>query len=107
MTDGDALLRAIIAHPDGDVPRLVYADWLEENGDPARAQFIRVQCEIARYPEFDAPQDLVEREWDLLDEWASGGCWNSDSSGATTAPLPGSSFPRPNPGGGLAVVATR
>jgi uncharacterized protein (TIGR02996 family) len=28
-----ALLRAIVAHPDDDTPRLVYADWLEEHGD--------------------------------------------------------------------------
>lgn len=32
MNDGDALLRAILAAPDDDAPRLVYADWLEERG---------------------------------------------------------------------------
>ena len=41
-------LRAIIEHPEDDTPRLIYADWLEENGDPDRAEFIRVQCELAR-----------------------------------------------------------
>jgi uncharacterized protein (TIGR02996 family) len=41
VTDGDALLAAIRAHPDEDTPRLVYADWLDENGSPARARFIR------------------------------------------------------------------
>lgn len=30
MSDGDALLRAILAHPEEDTPRLVYADWLDE-----------------------------------------------------------------------------
>jgi hypothetical protein len=25
----------------------VFADWLEENGDPARAEFVRVQCRLA------------------------------------------------------------
>jgi hypothetical protein len=25
----------------------VYADWLDEHGDPARAEFIRIQCEMA------------------------------------------------------------
>lgn len=44
MTDGDALLRAILDEPADDAPRLVYADWLEENGQPERAEFIRVQC---------------------------------------------------------------
>ena len=48
MTDGDALLAAIRVHPDEDVPRLAYADWLDENGQPERAAFIRVQVELAR-----------------------------------------------------------
>jgi uncharacterized protein (TIGR02996 family) len=43
----EPFLAAIIASPDDDLPRLVYADWLDENGDPARAEFIRVQCELA------------------------------------------------------------
>lgn len=42
-TDGAALLRAIIDDPDDDLVRLAYADWLEEAGDDARAEFIRVQ----------------------------------------------------------------
>lgn len=45
MSDGDALLAAIRAHPDEDTPRLAYADWLEETGSPARARFIRQQVE--------------------------------------------------------------
>ncbi len=48
MTDRAALLRSILAAPDDDAPRLVYADWLDENGEPERAEFIRVQCELAR-----------------------------------------------------------
>jgi uncharacterized protein (TIGR02996 family) len=50
MTERDALLRAVCENPDDDTPRLVYADWLQENGskhDRARAEFIRVQCELA------------------------------------------------------------
>lgn len=43
MTDGDALLKAVLADPDEDTPRLVYADWLQENGQAERAEFIRVQ----------------------------------------------------------------
>ncbi|MBY0457214.1 MAG: TIGR02996 domain-containing protein [Gemmataceae bacterium] len=50
MTDGDALFRAICEQPWEDTPRLVYADWLDENGDPDRAEFIRVQVELARLP---------------------------------------------------------
>jgi len=48
MTDRTAMLAAIIAHREDDTPRLVMADWLEENGEPARAEFIRVQCELSR-----------------------------------------------------------
>jgi uncharacterized protein (TIGR02996 family) len=54
MTKGDALLAAVRAAPHDDLPRLVYADFLEEAGDPAkvaRAEFIRVQCELARVDE--------------------------------------------------------
>jgi uncharacterized protein (TIGR02996 family) len=48
MSDETALLDAIRAAPDDDAPRLVYADWLEENGQPERAEFIRVQCALVR-----------------------------------------------------------
>jgi uncharacterized protein (TIGR02996 family) len=47
----EAFLQAIIDAPEDDTPRLVYADWLDEHGDPERAEFIRVQCELARLPE--------------------------------------------------------
>lgn len=44
MSDEPALLAAIRAHPDEDTPRLIYADWLDENGQPERAEFIRLRC---------------------------------------------------------------
>jgi uncharacterized protein (TIGR02996 family) len=44
----EAFLEAIVANPEDDTPRLVYADWLDEHGDAARAEFIRVQCRKAR-----------------------------------------------------------
>jgi uncharacterized protein (TIGR02996 family) len=47
MSDRQAFLDAIIAELDNDTVRLVYADWLEEHGEPERAEFIRVQCELA------------------------------------------------------------
>src|SRR3954452_707004 len=53
MSDDNAFLRAILGQPDDDAPRLVYADWLEEHGDADRAEFIRLQCELARLPEGD------------------------------------------------------
>lgn len=36
-----ALMSAILADPADDTPRLIYADWLEEQGDADRAEFIR------------------------------------------------------------------
>jgi uncharacterized protein (TIGR02996 family) len=52
-------LEAILENPDDDTARLVYADWLEEHGDSARAEFIRVQCRMGRLPRW-------HREWPLL-----------------------------------------
>ena len=47
MTTEDALFRAILDNPDDDDVRLIYADWLDDQGDSARAEFIRVQIELA------------------------------------------------------------
>lgn len=46
-TDQSALLTAVRANLADDAPRLIYADWLDEHGEPDRAEFIRVQCEFA------------------------------------------------------------
>lgn len=48
--DDPALLAAILADPADDTVRLVYADWLEENGQTARAEFVRVQIALTRTP---------------------------------------------------------
>ena len=87
MTDADALLRAIVRHPDDDTPRLVYADWLQENDRAEEAEFLRVQCRLAAAepddPEYPA---LADRDEELR-------LW-------LTAHAPG---PRPTFPGGLAV----
>ncbi len=46
--DEMTLLAAIHASPRDDSMRLIYADWLEENGQAAYAEFIRLQCSRAR-----------------------------------------------------------
>src|SRR5262245_3634063 len=62
-----ALLRAIAAAPDEDTPRLVYAAWLEEHGQPDRARFIRLQVEQATLDEYDPRVDeLYEQGKQLL-----------------------------------------
>src|SRR5689334_7370825 len=61
MSDEAALLTAIRDHPDEDTPRLVYADWLDENATSdaqrGRAEFIRVECECASLPEDDPERE--------------------------------------------------
>jgi uncharacterized protein (TIGR02996 family) len=52
LSQHEAFLRAIFDAPDDDTPRLVYADFLQENGDDDRAEFIRLDCE--RWP-FERP----------------------------------------------------
>lgn len=47
MTDREAFMSRIIDSPDDDAPRLVFADWLDEHGEPERAEFIRVQIRLA------------------------------------------------------------
>ncbi len=47
MSDHAAFIRAICEEPDNDLPRLIYADFLDENGEGERAEFIRVQFELA------------------------------------------------------------
>ena len=67
MTHDDAFLQDIIEHPDDDGLRLIYADYLDERGDP-RGDFFRVQCRLAKLPEDD-----LRRERELLgkhkEEW--------------------------------------
>ncbi len=62
-----ALEKAIVGHADEDTPRLAYADWLDENGDPDRAAFIRVQCRLADLsPAAPDWVDLREQELELV-----------------------------------------
>jgi uncharacterized protein (TIGR02996 family) len=56
--ENSALLAGVIADAEDDAPRLVYADWLDEHGDPDRAAFIRNQC--ALFDKSPADPDYVE-----------------------------------------------
>ncbi len=62
----EAFQEAIFQEPDDDAVRLIYADWLDENGEPFWAEFIRVQCELATLT--PASEDFVrlkEREEEM------------------------------------------
>jgi uncharacterized protein (TIGR02996 family) len=39
-----AFLEEMAERPDDDGARLIYADWLDDHGEPQRAEFIRLQC---------------------------------------------------------------
>jgi uncharacterized protein (TIGR02996 family) len=75
MSQSEAFLQAIIEAPNDDVPRLVFADWLDDHGDADRAEFIRLQIELARLDKNDPRRPaLQQREVALLEqhawEWA-------------------------------------
>lgn len=65
-----SLLRAVLADPDADKPRLAYAEHLTKSSrtsNQARAEFIRVQIELAQLPDNDPRwPTLVGREHELL-----------------------------------------
>lgn len=69
-TQRAGLIEAILRAPDDDGPRLVCADWFEEQGgeaDVARAEFIRSQVLRARLTDDDArPRAMYARELRLL-----------------------------------------
>jgi uncharacterized protein (TIGR02996 family) len=50
----ESLLQSILADPEDDGPRLIYSDWLEDNGQAERAEFIRLQMELTRLDPSDA-----------------------------------------------------
>jgi uncharacterized protein (TIGR02996 family) len=81
MSDHDALLAAVLDRPEDDTPRLILADWLDDQMTPvatARAEFIRIQVELARgkasptHEDWLARRTLLRRErkfTPLRDEW--------------------------------------
>lgn len=81
MSTRDDLLDAVRADPEADAPRLVFADFLDEDGEPERAELIRVQCKLARLPwdDFRLSRGLARRAAELVA--AHGARW---LEGATT-----------------------
>ncbi len=70
MVEQDALLATIAAHPTDDLPRLIFADYLEEHGQAERAEFIRAQVQLARITPRDADyHPLQSRCSQLLEQY--------------------------------------
>lgn len=65
----DDFLQAILAEPEDDSPRLVYADYLSERGDP-RGELISLQIAVARgrvgLEARDRVDELIAACWDDL-----------------------------------------
>jgi uncharacterized protein (TIGR02996 family) len=61
MTHDEAFLQDILAHPEDDTPRLIYADWLEEQDDP-RGRYLRGEVELARLDFQDEACAALEAE---------------------------------------------
>jgi len=71
MSQEDAFIEAILQNPGDDTPQLVYADWLEERGDP-RSEIMRARCRLAGLPADDRVnvENIVQRSWaEHWDEW--------------------------------------
>jgi uncharacterized protein (TIGR02996 family) len=70
-----AFLDAIIEDPEDDTPRLVYADWLDEQGDSKRAELIRLQIELPTLLENTRRQrQLEQREKQLVPDQLAAWC---------------------------------
>ena len=95
MTDESTFIAGIQASPDDDLRRLVYADWLEEQGQSEKAEYLRVVNALTELPN-EAPlrkrlvrrllivadqidegwRDAVGRPFDLVVEGLLGGALN-------------------------------
>jgi uncharacterized protein (TIGR02996 family) len=70
MPDRESFVAAIAAAPDDDLPRLVFADWLDEHGEPDRAEFIRLQIQSHNATDPAERRALDERVSELYrDHW--------------------------------------
>ncbi len=59
-------LQAIVDDPHNDTPRLIFADWLDAQGQSSRAEFIRLQCESARLRKGSLRRKALELRADEL-----------------------------------------
>jgi uncharacterized protein (TIGR02996 family) len=78
-TTGDCLLAAIAAHPEDDLPKLVYADWLQEEGDEILPYVIRQQVyhrlpfAVTPVRDVDLPHLSTVYDWKEVFGQGSGG----------------------------------
>jgi len=80
MTEERAFLTAILERPDDDTTKLVYADWLEEQGDP-RGAYLRLMMKVRqerivtpkqRQRHKELPAELAELNTQEWQAWRDG-----------------------------------
>ena len=76
MNTGELLLRAVLCDPGDDTARLAYADWLGENGGADRAEFVRVQCELAQLRRATTELYDDETDWSRCESVSASWCPN-------------------------------
>ncbi|MBN9120788.1 MAG: TIGR02996 domain-containing protein [Planctomycetes bacterium] len=86
MADENDFLAAIVDRPDDDALRLVFADWLDEHGQPDRAAFIRLQIRAATLPPGDPERAALsgraeELKRPHLREWMADFPWGGRLTG--------------------------
>jgi uncharacterized protein (TIGR02996 family) len=73
MSDEAAFLAALRANPADDTTRLVYADWLDEHGELAKAEYLRLVAALAQHesclPNSSEAIQLLRGAEDLPAEW--------------------------------------
>ncbi len=87
VSDAEPFLQRIRAFPDEDAHRLIFADWLEEQGlrESDRAAFIRIQVALAGMNPGDARRSaLLAAERELLDVYRAE--WEEPIRGLATGP---------------------
>jgi uncharacterized protein (TIGR02996 family) len=88
MDDRDPFLAAIGEHPDDDLPKLVYADHLDERGDPRGAGLRWVVAHGVR-----PARDTLDNTWDWWSRPPREPDYYADTN-VTPAVLPGNLFRR-------------
>jgi uncharacterized protein (TIGR02996 family) len=89
MSEERGFLKAILERPDDDTRKLVYADWLEEHGDP-RGEYLRLMVKVRqervvteeqrrRHDELSA--ELAELRTQQMQAWGAGRGDSPESDG--------------------------
>lgn len=90
--DDDAFFRSIDADPAADTPRLVYADWLDDQNRPREADYLRTELAAAARPDDATVRARLWQAWAGVDP-----AWLL----AATQPLRLRANPTPYPAGWL------